>query len=214
MDIAALPQREPVRLHWRFEAARARAEAFLEAEREQLPLWAVVGLGGGIAAWLTLPGAHFWTALLLLCAGAALFCGLFVPGRLGRSMAVFCALLASGTSLIWLRSEWVAAPRLERTTIVRFDARVERVEELAARESLRLLLRPANPALPPLIRVNMADKEVPEGLAEGASIRLRARLTRPMSMPLPGAHDYARDAWFAGIGATGRALGTVEVLTP
>ena len=31
-------------------------------------------------------------------------------------------------------------------------------------------------------------------------------------MPLPGAHDFARDAGFAGIGALGRALGEVEVL--
>jgi len=212
MDIAALPQREPVRLHWRFEALRARAEAFLEAEREQLALWAVVGLGGGIAAWLSLPGERFWTAFMLLCAGSALGGGLFVPGRLGRAIAAFCAMLALGTALIWIRSEWVAAPRLERTAIAQFEAKVERIEQLAARDSLRLLLRPADPALPPLLRVNMADDEVPDGLGAGATIRLRARLTPPMPMPLPGAHDYARDAWFAGIGGTGRALGKVEVL--
>jgi competence protein ComEC len=31
-------------------------------------------------------------------------------------------------------------------------------------------------------------------------------------MALPGTHDFARDAWFAGIGAVGRSLGKIEVL--
>jgi competence protein ComEC len=31
-------------------------------------------------------------------------------------------------------------------------------------------------------------------------------------MALPGTHDFARDAWFAGIGAVGRSLGKVQIL--
>ena len=214
MDVAALSAREPVRLHWRFAAGFARAEAWLEAEREQLALWLVVALGGGIALWLSLPGPRAWTASMLLSAGVALMGAIFVPGRAGRALAAGCGMLALGTGLIWVRSELVAAPRLERTAIVQFTAEVERVEPLAARDSLRLLLAPQTPGLPPRIRVNMSDEEVPEGLGPGATVRLRARLTPPMPMPLPGAHDFARDAWFAGIGALGRALGEVEVLRP
>ena len=33
------------------------------------------------------------------------------------------------------------------------------------------------------------------------------------SMALPGSHDFARDAWFRGIGAVGRSLGEVAVLS-
>ena len=33
-------------------------------------------------------------------------------------------------------------------------------------------------------------------------------------MALPGSHDFARDAWFQGIGGVGRAIGPVEVITP
>ena len=33
-------------------------------------------------------------------------------------------------------------------------------------------------------------------------------------MALPGTHDFARDAWFKGLGAVGRALGDVEVVDP
>ena len=214
MDIAALPQREPVRLHWRFEAIFASVETFLEKERAQLAPWLVVALGGGIAAWFALPDARHSAAFALICLGGAIAGALFVPGRLGRAVAATCLMLSLGTGLIWLRSEWVAAPRLERPAIVRFDARVERVEPLAARETLRLLLRPNDPALPPVVRVSMPDDPVPAGLGAGATIRLRARLTPPMPMPLPGAHDFARDAWFAGIGAIGRSLGEVTVLKP
>jgi hypothetical protein len=33
-------------------------------------------------------------------------------------------------------------------------------------------------------------------------------------MALPGSHDFARDAWFQGMGGVGRALGPVEVIGP
>jgi competence protein ComEC len=122
--------------------------------------------------------------------------------------------MAIGLALIWLRSEWVAAPRLERPVIASFSARIESVQQLAARDAVRLTVATEDPALPPRVRVNIASEDAPDGLGGGARVRLKARLTPPMPMPLPGAHDYARDAWFAGFGATGRALGTVEVLEP
>ena len=120
-------------------------------------------------------------------------------GRVGRAGAGFALAAALGFGLIWLRSEWVAAPRLDRPQIAEFSARVEGTQQLAARGSVRLTLAPDDPALPPRLRVNLDNEDVPAGLGEGARIRLKARLMPPMPMPLPGAHDYARDAWFAGI---------------
>jgi competence protein ComEC len=43
---------------------------------------------------------------------------------------------------------------------------------------------------------------------------MRARLTAPPPMALPGSHDFARDSWFRGEGGTGRALGPIAVTTP
>jgi competence protein ComEC len=77
-----------VRLHWRFAAGFARAEAWLEAEREQLALWLVVALGGGIALWLSLPGPRAWAASMLLSAGVALAGAMFVPWRAGRALGL------------------------------------------------------------------------------------------------------------------------------
>ena len=213
MDIAALPEREPAVRQWQAGAFFASAESFLEREREQAPLWLVVALGGGIAAWLVLADPARWWAFLLLAAGGSVVGFALVPGRAGRAVGAVGIALALGLGLIWVRAEAVRSPQLQRIDIVRFEAEVKRVERLAARESLRLTLAPRGGELPPLLRVSLAEKDAPEGLGPGARIALRARLTPPQPMTLPGTHDFGRDAWFAGLGGTGRALGEIEVLS-
>ena len=207
----------------RFRPGEA-VERWLEAEREQLPLWSPVALGGGVAAWLILPGEREWWAALLafLATGlAALAAGRH--GRLSRAVGVGALAAALGLALVWWRADRVAAPVLGRPTIARFTAAVERVEPLAARGLVRLtlLVRPgatdgrgAAVALPPRVRVNLQDADVPAGLGVGAAVRLRARLMPPPIAAVPGAYDYARQAWFDGIGGTGRGFAPVEVLTP
>ena len=54
------------------QTARARVESWLEAERDQLPLWLPVALGGGVAAWFVLPNSSAWRAALLGAAALAL----------------------------------------------------------------------------------------------------------------------------------------------
>jgi competence protein ComEC len=133
-------------------------------------------------------------------------------GRLERAAAWFGIAMALGCGVIWLRSEWVAAPRLERPLVASFEATVENAEAIASKGDIRLILSPFDPALPAKVRVSMKADEAPAGIATGARIRLRARLAPPPPMALPGTHDFARDAWFAGLGAVGRSLGKVEVL--
>ena len=187
-------------------------ESFLERERGQLPLWLVVGFGAGIAAWFALDAPRAWLAVTLASAGLAIAGFAFAGGRFERALGWLGLAAALGCSLIWLRSEWVAAPRLARPMVVLFDAEVERVETLAAKGDLRLTLTPSDPKLPDLVRVSMKSDSAPEGIAAGAKVRLRARLAPPPPMALPGTHDFARDAWFRGLGAVGRTLGEVEVL--
>lgn len=68
--------------------------------------------------------------------------------------------------------------------------------------------------LPPIVRVNLATKDVPAGLAPGAVIALRARLMPPAPPAVPGAYDFVRVAWFDSLGATGRGFAPVRVLSP
>jgi len=211
---APLPQR--ARGFWKanFDAVREGAERFLERERAQLPPWFVVGFGAGIALWFALGGPLAWSALLCAAAGLSVAGFASGEGRLGRALGWLGMAMALGCGLVWLRSEWVAAPRLERPLVTAFEAEVERVETLAAKGDLRITLAPLDPSLPPRIRVSIKQEGAPEGIASGAGVRIRARLAPPPPMALPGTHDFARDAWFRGIGAVGRALGPIEVLRP
>ena len=189
-------------------------EAFLEAERAQLPLWFAAVFGIGIAAWLWLPGPAAWSSVILIGLGLAAS-GLAIGQlRIGRSLLFGGLALAAGCALIWWRSSLVAVPRLERPEIATFEARVERLEARAAKDDVRLTLAVQTSGMPPLVRVSVPNKDVRSGLGDGALVRIRARLQPPPPMALPGSHDFARDLWFAGIGGVGRAIGPVEVLDP
>jgi competence protein ComEC len=196
-------------------ASAMRLESRLEAERDRLPLWLPVALGAGIAVWFVLPRPALWSAIALTLAAiglAALSMG--QGGRAARALAIGAMTVAAGLLLIWARAERVAAPVLARPAVVAMTARVERVEPLVARDLVRLTLRPDTPDLPPRLRINLAGGDVPTGIGEEAMIRLRARLMPPPEAAVPGGYDYARVAWFAGIGATGRGFAPVTVIAP
>jgi competence protein ComEC len=210
---APLPQR--ARGYWKAQisAAREKAEAFLEDERAQLPPWAVVGFGAGVAAWFALPSQAEWTAFLALASGAAIAGFTIRGGRLERAAGWFALMAALGCAIIWARSHYVAAPRLSRPVIATFQARVQKVEPLVAKGDVRLTVAPEDPALPPIVRVSAKAEDSPPLLSSGARIRVRARLAPPPPMVLPGTYDFARDAWFRGIGGVGRSFGPVELLS-
>ncbi len=172
--------------------------------------------GAGIALWLVLADPAAWTAMLLVCGGIAAV-GLLLGGRLGQVVGAAAICAALGCALIWWRSGDVAAPRLEKPQIAFFQGKVERTERLIAKDSVRLTLSQSDPKLPPRVRVSLPLDEAESlgsALGVGAVVSLRARLTPPMPMALPGGNDFARTAWFMGIGATGRALGKVTVVEP
>ena len=214
IGLAPLPQR--ARGYWkaRYGAARERVESFLEAERAQLPPWAVVAFGTGIASWFVLDTPSEWLGLIGISGGVALAAFSFGSGRAERAAAWFALAVAVGCAFVWGRSAYVAGPRLERPVISTFEAEVEKVEPLVAKGDVRLTLAPAVPSLPPRVRVSLPAEAAPDGLSTGAKVRVRARLAPPPPMALPGTYDFARDAWFRRIGGVGRALDPVEVLAP
>ncbi|AMO73269.1 competence protein ComEC [Sphingorhabdus sp. M41] len=186
----------------------------LEKERDQLPLWVPVALGCGIASWFNLANPAWWLAFISLCGGLGLIA--VMNGRdtrAGKALFWFALLAAIGCALIWLRSWSVAAPVLERPIVVTFNAEIERVEPVLARDMVRLTLGTGeNPELPPRVRVNVPLDRASPDLQDGALIQLRARLMPPAMPALPGAYDFSERAWFQGLGATGQALGAIQIL--
>lgn len=199
-----------------FAQARDGLEAWLEAEREQLMLWLPVAFGAGITAWFVLPDVARWTAAMLGALAIAL-AGLVIAGggRASRAVAIGALAFAMGCGLIWWRAEHVAAPVLARPALVALDAEVVRVEQMPAREIVRLTLSPLGRVdLPPKLRVNIADGDMPAGITRGAVLRLRVRLMPPPEPAVPGAYDFARVAWFGGLGATGKGFAPIEIVRP
>jgi competence protein ComEC len=185
-------------------------ETRLDAERERIALWLPVALGAGIAAWFALPTAWHWTGALLLL-GAGMLAGWLLGWRrrLGRTVAIGCAVAATGLLLIWARALWVAAPVLAQPLTTEFSARVERVEALPARGQVRLIALPlARTDLPPRLRLTATIGQAGD-VAPGERVGLRARLMPPPTASLPGGYDFAQRAWFDRLGAVGTVLGTI-----
>lgn len=198
------------------ERCRLACEQWLETEREQLALWAPVAFGAGIAAWFTLSNSLEWLAFLCISLGVA-SATLPLPGggRLGRSIGMIGLLAFAGCVLIWGKAVLIGAPPLTRAVFAEVTGEVVELRAVPAQQMSRVLLRPIElPSLPRLIRVNIATDDVPQRAERGAVLRFRVRLMPPAPPSLPGAYDFARRAYFQGIGATGRALAPILVLRP
>ena len=152
---APLPQR--ARSYWktRFSAFHEGLERLLEAERAQLPPWVVVGFGSGIAAWFALDAQRQWAAFLCMSAALGLIGFVLGSGRAGRALGWFALAAALGCALVWARSSWVAQPRLSRPQVADVAGRVEFVDYLVARGTVRLTVAPVGAVLPPRVRISL-----------------------------------------------------------
>ncbi len=188
----------------------------MERERDQLPLWAPVGIAIGIASWFLLANPSWWIAFLAGCVAIMLAISAVGLGtRTAKALFWLSLLAAAGCCLIWFRSWMVAAPVLERPTVVSFYAEIEKAEMVLSRDRLRLTLATRNKqGLPARVRVNVPKDRASPDLVPGAVIELRARLMPPAMAALPGAYNFSRRAWFSGLGATGQALGDIKVIRP
>ncbi len=191
-------------------------EAFLDAERDQLVLWLPVALGAGIAAWFILDNEAQWAAWLIGMAAVAFASWLLPRGsRMRRVVLIASAASSIGCGAIWARAMWIAGPVLTRPMVVSFTGRIERVEIQTAKDRVRLTLVPIDaPELPPRVRVTVDDVMMSSRLVRGDAVSLRARLVGPPTASIPGGFDFSRVAWFQGLGATGKAIGSLTRIGP
>lgn len=126
------------------------------------------------------------------------------------ALATGCAGFAWAT----VTTHAAGAPILSRPGTYEVVGRVVAVEPRPQGERLLLdtvsLSRVPPEAAPARVRVNL--RRGGAGLRPGDRVRVRARLMPPASPALPGGFDYARQAWFEGLGAVGYALGAPERL--
>jgi competence protein ComEC len=187
------------------------------AERERWVLWLPPLVGIGIAFYFALPvEPPLWLTALLPPAALLL---VFLGRRRTWSLLVAISLAALGLGFAvsaW-RTAAVSAPFLEkRLGPVALQGRVAEVE---LREvGVRLIIdRPMIAALPAEAtpeRVRVVVRAKGEPVRPGGWVRLRAVLLPPPPPAAPGAFDFARQAFFRGIGAVGFAVSRAENIAP
>lgn len=204
------PWRRPNRLSSGLEAV----ERFLGAAGFDRAPWLAVAFAAGIAAWFTLANPAQWLALTAASLGTAVLAGAGMSG-IGRfpylrlALIIVPGAIALGCLTVWAKSAMVGAPAIERPIVTELTGKVLGREDQPAQDRVRLLLATREPGTerPIIVRVNVPTKVATAQMADGAVIRLRARLMPPSAPMLPGGYDFARTAWFAGLSATGSALG-------
>lgn len=183
--------------------------------------WLAVAFAAGIAAWFGLGNAWQWLALIATCLALALLAWGATGGGgrwpyLRQAIAAVAVLVAAGCALVWMKSAQVGAPAIARPVVTELTGVVLARQERPAEARVRLVLATREPPSGRAIRVrlNLPVAFDRPGIAEGAQIRLRARLVPPAPPMLPGGYDFARAAWFAGLSATGSGLGPVAIVRP
>ena len=195
----------------------ALREAFAR-QAERWPLWAPIASGCGAAGYFSLklepPLAPAVISAALAVAAALL------ARAWGRSqgLAVALTLVAfglSGFAAGAIRTASVASPVAPAG---RGPAMVEGyvVEVVSADASRpRLLIAPTRieglepKDTPRRVRIRVRDGEA---VGPGVAVRLRAVLNPPPPPASPGSYDFARDAYFEGIGGSGFSLSPPQII--
>ncbi|MEF3366279.1 ComEC/Rec2 family competence protein [Methylocystis sp. 9N] len=202
-------------LHLRGAILALRASFEQEQALRRPFLWLTVAAGAGVALYF----AAEREPPLALCLGALGVAALLAVLTRGhaRAQALFLALafIAAGFASGAWRAARVAAPIVPRVGIGELTGFVEEVD--LRRAGARFILRVASAeGLPGDVtpaRVRLTTRSDPYFQA-GDFIALKARLMPPARAALPGGYDFARDAFFARIGAVGNALGRIQTMAP
>ncbi|WP_246498330.1 DUF4131 domain-containing protein [Microvirga soli] len=186
-----------------------------EIEQRRLFPWIPVCFGIGILLFFQADGTPaLWAPL-----GAFAVCG--AAGiALRRNMTALIAVIAlsavfAGFSAGVIRTRNVQAPALTRITITTIAGFVEAVED--REEGQRLLIRivqmkdVTEAERPRLVRVSV---RAGAGLTAGQFVTGTARLLPPPEAAWPGGYDFARDAYYKGIGAVGSMVGQARRVDP
>ena len=181
--------------------------------------WLVVAFAAGIALWFLLPTQEYWISALSVCVLFSM-CVWLIGHKNNRwphlsvALVAIPAMVAGGLAVVWARSAMVGTEAIAAPVATVLHARVLERQEQPGEGRIRLVLatREAGTGRAIKVRINLQQERDDPGIAEGAVIRVKARLMPPAPPMLPGAYDFARAAWFKGFAATGSVLGPVTVV--
>ncbi len=195
---------------WRALFAAALTQ---EIDGRRFFLWIPVAAIGGVALNLAADQEPvLWLPALLtaVCAALAWICRRR-PFALG--VWVGATALCAGFLSMGLRTARVEAPVLDHVRTVKLRGFVEELDirPLGARFVVHVVDGGWLPAALTPRRVRVTTRKTPH-FAAGDYVAFTARLWPPSRAVLPGGYDFARDAYFQGLGGVGAVLGSVSVL--
>lgn len=185
-------------------------------EQNNLGLWVPAGIAVGIAFYFYLPREPYlgWS---LVCFGSAVL-GTYLLRHRGWLAVLAAALLCATLGIVaaQVRTMSVAAPVLQNE--LRAASLSGQVVEASRNQEggTTLLLRPstivgvAEDELPAIVRLRV--RQVHDPIWPGDRIETRAMLWPPAEPVAPGAFDFARQAWFRGLGGTGVTIATPRIV--
>jgi competence protein ComEC len=219
--VLALPARlrraagfaQPLSVSLRDRGGRLRRAIETEIARRRLFNWLPVCMGVGVLLYFLAdrePGLASPLVGLGLCTLAA------VLTRRRRAVMVVsiavAAVFAGFAAAAW-RTAGIAAPALARNHVGKLTGFVEALEQ--REKGVRIVVRVTDlPGIEPAQRPRRVRVSTPVAtLKPGDHISATARLLPPPGPARPGGYDFARDAFFQGIGAVGNIAGKIA-LTP
>lgn len=190
---------------------RFRQALETEIERRRLFNWLPVCMAAGVLLYFLAdrePGLAAPLAGLALCALAAL-----LLRQRPAAMAVCIAATAAfaGFAAATWRTAGIAAPALARNHIGKLTGFVEALEQ--REKGVRIVIQLTDlPGIDPAQRPRRVRVTTPvTTLKPGDHISATARLLPPPGPARPGGYDFARDAFFQGIGAVGNIAGKITL---
>lgn len=213
MSVDVLAPEEPLRRP-RLAFGIAHLRSALAAQEGAYFAWVPVCLTIGIWLYFAWADEPSTTLVAVLAIVASCLATLWVRTR--NPLLLGVCLVLVGFGLAKFRTEWVRAPVLPATTgeiscggtVTGVEAR--RGSHVSLTVDVSSLSGIARTNTPTAIRLLAPDRPM---INPGDRIKARCRLFPPPAPVSPGGFDYARTLWFEGIGATGRILGPVEIIS-
>ena len=191
--------------------------AVAEVAPGRLVPWIAVAFGFGIVGYFTADREPAVWAVVLAAAISIVVAYTARMRPVGFPVALGIAATATGFAIATVQTARIAHPVLQTTIAsATLSGFVEIREERERSDRIVVQVHKFNAAqrvaeIPERVRVAVRKGTAP---AVGSFVELKAHLSPPLPPLRSGGYDFARDMYFQRIGASGYALGKIQVVTP